>query len=50
MYSLFPVLCTVSFFLNEMNPFVLFIFPSSFYIESTTIRYLSSSGRVDFTS
>ena len=38
--SLFPVSCTVFFFLNEKTVLVLFILPSSFYIESTNDKVL----------
>ena len=40
------VSCAVIFFLNEKTLLVLFILPSSFYINLPTIRYLSSSNKV----
>ena len=41
MQNLFPVSCTVFFFLNEKTLLVLFILPSSFDIESTNDKVLS---------
>ena len=48
MKGLFPVSCTVFFFffLNEKTLLVLFIISSSFHVESTNDKVLSSSNRV----